>query len=287
MNVLEINLTGYDSDENARYSYYHRNTHVPEYMLARSDEGRRAAKDSGITRQCDKVDEIEIHIPDRVTAFKQDFLQLFLGPAARKLGPQVLEHKLFLVCRGRRLEVEVNLDRMCQDVRGYLRVEERKIAERAEKKEAKKPDNIVWGEPTGLFVPDIGTRLKLVLPWNFEIHRERRNEHFLKWIHDDPNFNPWGYRNRDGQENKWPVTMQRGSIIICDRVYIRQGKGFEDFSSITFRLVKGAEVVYNGTTLTAKRNYRFWAKLRHVNQLMVEVDLNSLPGQEKDGTARK
>ena len=287
MSELKIDLTGYDSDWRNYYQRYH-NQGKSYWALANTDEARRAVKESGLTRKCDTVDKIFINVPARVQELREDFLMHLLGPAARKLTPSVLGNKLILNVDGRDLPVHNTLHGFGIAVRDYLSKEERKIAERAKKKEAKKPDNIMWGEPTGVFVPDINTKLRLVLPWNFAIFRESRNQKFLAWIHNDPNFSGWRhYRDETPCVNEWQVQMEQGSIIIVDRVYIRRGAGFEDFSSLTFRLQKGSTVVFNGVTMTAKGNHRFWAKLRHVNQIVAEVDLNSLPGQEKEGTARK
>ena len=291
MSELEIDLTGYDSDFSYRNSYYWGGTgkqYPADWRLACIDEARRAVKASGITRECVKVDKIVLKVPARVGRITPDFLMHFLGPAARKLTPPTLESKLFLNVNGRELAVTKTLDGMGREIRSYLSIETRRIAERAKKKTAKKPENIVWGEPTGLFVPDINTKLRLVLPWNFSIHREYRNTKFLQFIMQDSNFSGYRhYRDTSNDPHQWQVQMDAGSIIIVDRVYIRKGKGFEDFSSLTFRLQKGSTLVYNGVTLTAKGNHRFWAKLRDVNKIVAEVDLNSLPGQEKEGTARK
>ena len=290
MSELEIDLTGYDSDFGYRNSYHWQGSgrqHPSDWRLACIDEARRAAKESGITRKCAKVDRIVLKVPARVGRITPDFLMHFLGPAARKLTPPILESKLVLNVNGRELAVAQTLDGMGQGIRSYLSKEIRRIAARAKNKETKKPENIVWGEPTGLFVPDINTKLRLVLPWNFTIHREHRNEKFLQFVLQEPKFSGWSYRQAAGAINQWQVQMDAGSIIIVDRVYIRRGKGFEDYSSLTFRLQKGSTLVYNDDMMTAKGNHRFWAKLRDVNKIVAEVDLNSLPGQEKEGTARK
>ena len=288
---LRVDLTGFDTDLGNWHRYYrsHGHRHTPEWMLYDGEEAKRAVKEYGITRLCDKVDFIVLSIPDRVQGFHREgrFLMHLLGPAARKLGPDELAKKLVIARGVTEYAVTGSLDPLCIAVRTYLDQEKDKIEQRAKAKAEKVPENRVWGDPVGLFVPDIGTKLRLAMPWNFRVYRERRNEHFLKWIHDDPDFSPWKHYRAVGGTHDWLVRMEKGSVIICDRVYIRQGKGFEDFSSLTFRLEKGAQVTYNGKTFTAKRNYRFWAKLREVNQLLVEVDLNSLPGQEKEGTARK
>jgi hypothetical protein len=285
MTTLTIDLTGFDTHMST--AYIHRVNETGCWRLTDIDESKRAVKEYKLTKICGTVDTIVLKIPNRVDRIYSHFLMHLLGPAARKLTPDVLAEKLVLDIHGNLLRVADSTDRMCLSVRRYLNEERTRIAERAVKKAAMVPDNILWGEPVGLFVPDINTKLRLVLPRQFHIHSESRNEKFLQWIFQDPAFR--SYRSYRGDKNlgPWSVTMNPGSILIVDRVYIRQGKGFEDFSSLTFRIQKGSTITYKGDIMTAKGNHRFWAKLRDVNKLMVEVDLNSLPGQEKEGVARK
>jgi hypothetical protein len=164
----------------------------------------------------------------------------------------------------------------------YFQAEQKRIDARA-RKAKKDTSESVWSNPQALFVPDIGTKLKLSIPWQFDLYYERRNDAVLELV--------TGYKQRYGfadyGKSAGVVTVQPNAILIVDRVYIRQGSGFEDFSSLSFRMEKGAEIEYNGNTWTTERNMRFWAKLRQVNTMLAEMDLNSLPGQEKEGTARK
>lgn len=283
MSTLEVDLNGFDSD--LSYRHYWRHNHqkpTPRWELHSNAEAKRAVKEFGITRQCDKVDLIDIKIPQRVEQFSGDFLMHLLGPAARKLTPDALQKKLVVTVRGKSCSVADSLDSFAMAIRSYLDTETYKIAERAKKK-ANAPDakEIVWGEPTGLFVPDIGTKLKLVLPWQTDVKAEYRNDAMMQLL--EPGTSKWGGRDR----KTWSITINPGAVLTVDRVYIRQGKGFENFSSLTFRLAKGAEVVHNGTTHTTKKSIRFFSNLCFVNKMLVEVDLNSLPGQEKEGTARK
>ena len=286
MNELKIDLTGYDSDVGYHrwYGYgRHHNHTTPEWKLASKEEAQRAVKTYGLTRQCDKVDRIEVTIPQRVEGITERFCQFFLGPAARKISPAALQQKLHLVVRGREIRVYDGLDRMAVDIRSYLDAEAFRMAQREQKKKKEDPKEIVWGEPTGLFVPDIGTKMRLVMPWQTEVIAEYRNSAMIELLEDQKQ--PRYYRG--DQRRRWSIIIQPGSVLAVDRVYIRQGKGFEDFSSLTFRLAKGATVQYDGQTFVTKKSIRFFSSLRFVNQLLVEVDLNSLPGQEKTGTHRK
>lgn len=278
MSTLEINLTGFDADLNSQ-RYWRTSGRVPDWALHEPEDARRALRESGLTRQCNKVDSIILTIPARVTSITPTFLKHFLGPAARKLGPRALEAKLDLAPHTHR-------GPMAESICRYLRQEEVRIKERAEKKARANPKDIVWGQPVGLFVPDIGTKMRLCIPWNLTVIAEYRNSAMIELLTGQTGGRSYYHRGPDGRKT-WDIVINPGAILAVDRVYIRQGKGFEDYSSLTFRLAKGAEVVYNGQTFTSTKSTRFFTALRFVNQMLVEVDMNTLPGQEKEGTHRK
>lgn len=136
-----------------------------------------------------------------------------------------------------------------------------------------------------LFIPEIGTLLRLTADWVFYLHYEGRNEGLLKFFElIVPNSNQNSLRRgllvrADGTADRWghwdgaqawrdgipthhatQVTLPAGTELILDRIYIRKGK--DAFSSVTFRTV-----VLPGT----KSKPRFWAKLADVNTLEVEL----------------
>lgn len=91
-----------------------------------------------------------------------------------------------------------------------------------------------------LFVPDIGTHLRLTKAWKPKIQNESRNSDFLK---------------KHGHD----VTFPKDSLLAVDRIYIR--KGARDYSSITFR------------SLTEPKG-RFWVKLKYANQIEFKLEEN-------------
>ena len=80
----------------------------------------------------------------------------------------------------------------------------------------------------------------------------------------------WG----DASMKEYEVTIPVCSQLGVDRVYIRKGVG--DYSSITFNLHKGGEIVFNGKAIKAFG--RFWAKLSDVNKMKVRIDTATLAG---------
>lgn len=111
-----------------------------------------------------------------------------------------------------------------------------------------------------LFVPAIGTKLKLTEPWTFKLHAERRNHDLITTLPGQENRNRWGYYNLRGGPIA-DVTLQEGTILVVDRIYIR--KGAEDFDSITFRVAQSLQF--------PKKKPRFWAKLNDVNKIECEI----------------
>lgn len=125
-----------------------------------------------------------------------------------------------------------------------------------------------------LFVPEIGTRLKLTNEWKVSIQWERRNFPLIKAFYPDIFAKIeqiqgyaylgywWGNKNDELKQfvtnNPISVTFPTGSILEVDRIYIR--KGNEKFSSLTFRWrAKG-------------KSPRFWVPLSDVNGLECEID---------------
>jgi hypothetical protein len=106
-----------------------------------------------------------------------------------------------------------------------------------------------------LFIPPLGTVLRLTAPWVFHLHYERRNESayplFDAFKEQAPHYS-W-------RESPEPVecSLPKGTILTVDRIYIRQGSN--EFDSVTFRLPKQGD----------RHAVRFWAKLEDVNGMAV------------------
>ena len=135
-----------------------------------------------------------------------------------------------------------------------------------------------------LFVPEIGTELKLAEDWYFNLYAEYRNETLGKlhgfelqwlaweeWSNRPEEFKYLHYTWIKDGERKYsiPVVIPAGTILKVDRIYIR--KGNKDFSSITFTAPKFASVEMESWNKTKyKRGIRFWAKLSECNTIIFE-----------------
>lgn len=99
-----------------------------------------------------------------------------------------------------------------------------------------------------MFIPPLGSVIKLSKPWVFTLHREHRNwslfEHFKF---------PTGYNDPNNQI----VTLPFGAELKIDRIYIK--KSAPSYNSVTFSWMK--------ESIPLKRNLRFWAKLDEVNKI--------------------
>lgn len=128
--------------------------------------------------------------------------------------------------------------------------------------------------PTGapkthrVHIPDIGTQLTLAEDWTFKLQRESRNWEFWKKINGEAS--TWSQSH-----DTMSFTIPAGSVLKVDRVYIRKGSGYGNFSSITFYLVSMPDSAFEAKAIPfAKKGNRaigrFWAKLHDVNNMVVE-----------------
>jgi hypothetical protein len=115
-------------------------------------------------------------------------------------------------------------------------------------------------KPQKLFIPELGSRLKLSKDWSFTLHPEHRNlamyteaeqELQNRLRYNDPN------RREVLAQLQRTVKLPKGTVLQVDRIYIRAGA--KDFSSVTFRLVE--------------KKARFWVKLDEVNSLEFTPEL--------------
>lgn len=127
-----------------------------------------------------------------------------------------------------------------------------------------------------LFIPPLGTKLKLTERWDFTLHNEYRNESLRTAL---------GIGNDDGYHSKKRdpdvlIGLPAGTILTVDRIYIRKGCG--DFDSVTFWLdgKKAIKDISKGVGLKGKK--RFWAKLQDVNTMLAEV-ISIPPPQSETG----
>lgn len=104
-----------------------------------------------------------------------------------------------------------------------------------------------------LFIPDVGTVIKLTKDWTFSLRHEYRNSSLLKAAGLSLNNSEYG------ADKLTPFSIPKGTELVVDRVYIR--RGLREFSSITFHVKSSPLKELN------KKGIRFWAKLNDVNNI--------------------
>lgn len=102
-----------------------------------------------------------------------------------------------------------------------------------------------------LFIPDIGTLVKLEQDWQFTLYDEYRNSELFKILN----------KKRENQV----IELPKGLVLKIDRIYIK--KGLSQYSSITFRIPKPKNK-REEEEMPFNKNYSgviFWVKLHEVN----------------------
>jgi len=109
-----------------------------------------------------------------------------------------------------------------------------------------------------LFVPPLGTRLRLTKTWNFRLHCEERNRTLWNLRSVIPMERiPYAVR----RSNFSDICLHEMDELIIDRIFIR--KGSDMYNSVTFRaLVKDTGLFHA---------VRFWVELKDANNIECEV----------------
>ena len=109
-----------------------------------------------------------------------------------------------------------------------------------------------------LFIPKLGTKIVLSKPWTFTLIGEARNKSLWELMSNTPlPTRPWGVPFNSFPKPKLSRTLDPGTVLKFDRVYIR--KGAEHHNSVTFK----AEVLHVGVWKRA----RFWVTLDDANNI--------------------
>ena len=127
-----------------------------------------------------------------------------------------------------------------------------------------------------LFIPALGTRLRLTKPLTFALHNEFRNRKFAEFMGvqdaletaksklvEDYRAEKITYAELCNAVIKSDIEIPAGTVLAIDRIFIRKGIG--DYDSLTFRALKGE------SDLFAKQGHRFWMKLADANRIECEV----------------
>lgn len=132
-------------------------------------------------------------------------------------------------------------------------------------------------------LPPLETHLQLTEDWTFDLYPEGRNFSLFKQVSpEDITDSKYGgktykgtYRDDDDNPDRTEVEiyLPSGSVLMIDRVYVRQGK--KKYSSITFQLKKTPRDDVDVEDAKGKSHVRFWVRLKDANKIKfqeVEVD---------------
>lgn len=113
-----------------------------------------------------------------------------------------------------------------------------------------------------IFIPPLGTKLRLTADWSFPLHMEWRNTDAWRMM-VEPDLQGYHYTTPDRKPEV--VTLPEGMVLNVERIYIRMGAG--EFDSVTFRVVDGPlkHLVPKKAKGTATGKCRFWVKLGDIN----------------------
>jgi len=236
-------------------------------------EGKQAAQDCRL-KDAVLAGTVNIDICDRGQIILRDHQQVkpewvsgFFGGVAREVGIELFMER-----------VSINDNSLSENMyscgtsvytmaRKYLLAAMNRMY-KSKKEKARQTGQTQWTEINQIFIPDIGTVIQLATDWTFRLYYENRNFKFLESL--GKKFSRYW---RDQDETKYvEVMIKERSELTVDRIYIRKGSG--EFSSITFYLKKGSDVVVDGKTI--KTQGRFWAKLSDVNKMMSKMDMSTL-----------
>lgn len=112
-----------------------------------------------------------------------------------------------------------------------------------------------------LYIPACGDRVTLSAPWTFDLYLEHRNVEFAKTrglVAKASKLYDFYLRSDAGGFEVVSVTLEVGTVIECDRVYVRtfskaQVDVSTDYDSITWKVI--------GPKGKAVPKSRFWTKL--------------------------
>lgn len=123
-----------------------------------------------------------------------------------------------------------------------------------------------------LFIPTIGTQIKLIQDWDFTLHCEHRNFSLINHFKVDPDIKDqwdcYSYK-RGALAQSWKARLEARTVLRIDRIYIRKGK--DDFDSISFIVTDSPDKIMGTKQNKCSTMIRFWAKLDDVNNIDCEL----------------
>lgn len=267
MSTVRIDLTPYTKEGD--YMGYPYRTQAQRTLPRSGNEGRKAALAEGFAEKL-KENDVVVIVLNRNTRIhqKHEFMESFLKVGLKAVGVEEMKKKLTV----RDEQDDFFLGYVIREFIGREEDRQKRAAERKRKEDAKS-SAANWTDPVQFFLPEIGTAIRLASPWHLKLYNEYRNDKLIELVGAFSNVGSW-YRGNNPKGKK--IIIKADAELTVDRIYIR--KGAEEFSSLSFWLSPGAEVIYDGTTYTTKKKIRFWAKLVDVNKISALISKASMPG---------
>jgi hypothetical protein len=128
-----------------------------------------------------------------------------------------------------------------------------------------------------IFIPEIGTEIKLTQGWVFYLYTDYRNDSIFQALgtHKD-NLKQVFPKDSTGYLKCYEMFLPADTVLKVNRVYIRQG--ISGYSSVTFSICDTTHpfLIYHKKLKKTKKQFgRFWAKLCDVNKIQCEIVKNT------------
>ena len=125
------------------------------------------------------------------------------------------------------------------------------------------------------YMPQLGDSIRLTKDWTFKLYSERRNKSLFELIKGSKFVDSRMYEHgMYTHETPWisrNITLNIGTLLKVDRIYIRQGQ--PEFDSVTFSILEIPDSMkdeINPVKKTKKLLARFWVKIFDVNNIYFE-----------------
>lgn len=105
-----------------------------------------------------------------------------------------------------------------------------------------------------IFIPTIGTEIKLAKPWDFALIKDHCNKAIFEMFGIPYHNDLYGTKGQKFGR----VSLPEDTVLKVDRIYIRKGR--EHYDSLSFYIA-------SSPALKNKKKVRFFAKLADVNNI--------------------